>query len=203
MSQKLVSTFDLMRHGEPVGGRRYRGQTDDPLCEKGWAQMRRAVGDHCPWEAVISSPLSRCSDFARELAGRHRLPLELDSRLVELGFGAWEGRTSDELTDENPDIVVKFRSDPLAYAPAGAEPLPEFHRRIFAAWNAMLESYRGRHVLVVAHAGVIRMILALVLEIPLQHLFRLQVANAGITRVRVEQYGELRLPQLMFHGGNL
>ena len=203
MSQKLVSTFDLMRHGEPVGGRRYRGQTDHPLSEKGWVQMRRAVGDHCPWEAVISSPLLRCSDFSRELAARHGLPLELDPRLVELGFGAWEGCTPDELTADSPDILVKFRSDPLQHAPTRAEPLVEFHRRVSAAWNAMLESNRGRHVLVVAHAGVIRMLVALVLEIPLQHLFRLQVANAGITRVRVEQYGELRLPQLMFHGGNL
>jgi hypothetical protein len=31
----------------------------------------------------------------------------------------------------------------------------------------------------------------------------LQVANAGITRLRVEQHGDRRLPQLLFHGGNL
>ncbi|MHB1590203.1 MAG: histidine phosphatase family protein [Sulfuricella sp.] len=39
------TTIDLIRHGEPVGGRRYRGRTDDPLSEKGWNQMWTAVGD--------------------------------------------------------------------------------------------------------------------------------------------------------------
>jgi len=202
MSQKQITTFDLIRHGEPVGGRKYRGQTDDPLSETGWEQMRRATGEHCPWQVVISSPLLRCSDFARELTARHGLPLVLDPRLVELGFGSWEGRTSDELIAENPDIVLRFRTDPISHAPPGAEPLVEFRERILSAWNAMIESYRGGHVLVVAHAGVIRMLVALVLEIPLQHLFRLQVANAGITRIRVEQHGDRQLPQLLFHGGN-
>jgi alpha-ribazole phosphatase len=31
----VSTTLDLMRHGEPVGGRRYSGQIDDPLSEKG------------------------------------------------------------------------------------------------------------------------------------------------------------------------
>ena len=35
--------IDMIRHGEPVGGRRYRGQIDDPLSEKGWRQMWAAV----------------------------------------------------------------------------------------------------------------------------------------------------------------
>ncbi len=165
--------------------------------------MRQAVGDHCPWQAIVSSPLLRCSDFARELAARHGLPLELEPRLVELGFGSWEGRTSDELMAQSPEILLRFRIDPISHAPLGAEPLKIFHGRILSAWNAMLESYRGRHVLVVAHAGVIRMMVALVLGTPLQHLLRLQVANAGITRIRVEQHGESRLPQLLFHGGSL
>ncbi len=202
MPPKLTTTFDLMRHGEPVGGRKYRGQTDDPLSEKGWAQMREAVGDHCPWQTVVSSPLLRCAEFARELAARHKLPLETEHRLMELGFGAWEGRSPDELIAETPDILMKFRRDPIAHAPPGAEPLAAFQRRILAAWDAMLESYGGKHVLVV-HAGVIRMMVAHVLNTPLKHLFRLQVSNACISRIRVEKVGEQILPQLLFHGGSL
>ena len=61
--------IDFIRHGEPVGGRAYRGHNiDDPLSEKGWQQMRTAVADHCPWSQLISSPLLRCKDFANELA---------------------------------------------------------------------------------------------------------------------------------------
>lgn len=203
MPQKLITTLDLMRHGEPVGGRKYRGQKDDPLSETGWAQMRQAVGDHCPWEVVVSSPLSRCADFARELSVRHGLPVEIDRRLIELGFGSWEGRTHDELLTEDPEILVKFRNDPRAYAPPGAEPLTAFHNRILSVWNALLEIHGGKHLLVIAHAGVMRMMVAHVLHIPLQHLFRLQVANASLTRIRVEKRGEHLFPQIVFHGGSL
>ena len=203
MSRQPITTLDLMRHGEPVGGRRYRGQMDDPLSEKGWAQMRNAVGDLCPWQAVISSSLSRCTDFARELAERHQLPLEIDARLIELGFGAWEGRTHDELTVADPDTLNRFRSDPVVHAPQGAEPLTVFRDRIISVWDSLLEHHGGKHVLVVANAGVIRMIVAHVLNVPLQHLFRMQVPNAGITRIRVEKHGGQLFPQLLFHGGNL
>jgi alpha-ribazole phosphatase len=203
MQQMPITTLDLMRHGEPVGGRKYRGQTDDPLSETGWTQMRSAVGDHCPWQVIISSPLSRCADFSRELAKRHELPLEIDARLTELGFGIWEGRTAAELTAENSDIIVNFRRDPITSAPPGAEPIMGFRSRIVSVWNAILERHRGEHVLVVAHAGVIRMMIGHVLEVPLQNIFRLHVANAGISRIRLEQHGDHLLPQLLFHGGKL
>ena len=203
MSRQPITTLDLMRHGEPVGGRKYRGQTDDPLSEKGWAQMRSAVGNHCPWQAVISSSLARCADFSRELAERHQLPLEIDARLTELGFGAWEGRTPDQLIAADPEILIRFRRDPVAHAPPGAEPLTAFRDRIISAWISLLEHHGGKHVLVVAHAGVIRMVVAYVLHVPLQHLFRLQVPNAGITRIRLEKHGGQLFPQLLFHGGNL
>ena len=48
MSELVNTTIDLIRHGEPVGGRKYRGQIDDPLSDKGWTQMRQAVADHKP-----------------------------------------------------------------------------------------------------------------------------------------------------------
>ena len=203
MSHKLVTTLDLMRHGEPVGGRKYRGQLDDPLSEKGWEEMRQAVGDNCPWQAIVSSPLLRCAEFARELAGRHRLPLEVDSRLVELGFGAWEGYTAQELITKDPEILARFRSDPLSNTPPGAESLAVFQGRILEAWYGLHERHNGKHVLVIAHAGVIRMMVAHVLGVPLQHIFRLQVPSAGITRLRVERNEDNLFPQLVFHAGNL
>lgn len=71
MLEKRTTTVDLLRHGEPVGGRKYRGQTDDALSETGWAQMRAAVDGHRPWDVIVSSTLLRCIEFARELAARH------------------------------------------------------------------------------------------------------------------------------------
>lgn len=199
----LTTTIDLMRHGEPVGGRRYRGQLDDPLSEKGWQEMRAAVGDHRPWDAIVSSPLSRCRAFAEELSARTGLTLVIEPRLKELGFGEWEGRSAEELSARDPDILVRFWQDPLNHTPPGAEPLAAFRDRVLAAWEELLVRHAGQHLLVITHAGVIRMLVRHALDMPLERLFRLHVPSAGLTRLRVEHNGANILPKLLFHAGRL
>jgi alpha-ribazole phosphatase/probable phosphoglycerate mutase len=192
----VTTVLDLMRHGEPVGGRKYRGQIDDPLSEKGWAQMRAAVGDAVPWTRVVSSPLARCRAFAEALAARHGLPLSLDDRLKEVGFGVWEGKSAAEIEAEAPGTLARFRSDPVNARPAGAEPLADFHARVAAALDDVLVHHRAQHILLVAHAGVMRMALAWALRIPLEHAYRIEVATASLTRLRFED----EHASLIFHG---
>ena len=203
MNKPPVTTIDLIRHGEPVGGKKYRGQIDDPLSEKGWAQMRAAVADQHPWDAIVCSSLSRCRAFAEELAARHSLPLEDDSRFMEIGFGEWEGRSAAELLEHDPQALYRFWSDPLNNTPPNAETLADFEMRVINGWNDVLKNYHGQHVLLVGHAGMIRMIVRHVLDMPLERMFRLQVALAGISRIQVEGEGETALPQLVFHSGHL
>jgi len=203
MSDVTTTTIDFIRHGEPLGGRRFRGQTDDPLSETGWQQMRAALGDHRPWQAVISSSLVRCADFARELAARHDLPLEIDARLRELGFGAWEGRAHADLETNEPVRLWRFRLNPVAHPPPGSEPLVAFRARILSAWNEIVQRHRGRHVLIVGHAGTVRMVVNHVLGGPLEHVFRLQVPCAGITRIQIDQASDGTVPRLVFHAGRL
>jgi len=200
VNRDVVTTVDLMRHGEPVGGRRYRGQLDDPLSDKGWRQMRRAVAGDAPWDLLISSPLRRCLEFAQELSRRRGLALEVEERVKEVGFGAWEGRTAEQVAAHDPDILQRFWRDPVRERPPGAESLPAFRGRVVAAWTDALARHAGRHILIVGHAGVIRMVLSEVLGMPPIHLFRIQVPNAGITRLQVQGEGEAALPRLMFHG---
>ncbi len=193
--------IDLIRHGEPLGGRRYRGQIDDPLSEKGWRQMREAIGDSHPWQHIVSSPLLRCAEFAHELAERWGIPYDEDPRFMEFAFGEWEGKTSQQLTADDPLRLLKFRLDPILHHPAGAEPLDLFASRIAAAWRDVLGLHQGKQVLLLAHAGVIRMILAQVLGMPLVNMYRIEVGNASISRIRVEP-NEV-LSTLVFHGGRL
>ncbi len=198
-----TTIIDLIRHGEPVGGSKYRGHIDDPLSDKGWGQMRDAVADHCPWQSVISSPLSRCAAFAQELTERHGLPLAHDERLKEICFGEWEGKTKDQISQVDSTALVNFYNDPITYRPPGAETLADFQARIVAAWQDLLTEYAGQHVLLVGHAGVIRMIMSQVLEMPLTSMFRISVPNAGITRIRIDGVGETALSSLIFHDGKL
>ena len=193
--------IDLLRHGEPVGGRRYRGQSDDPLSEKGWRQMRAALASMSQdWHVIYSSPLQRCMAFAQEVSEQLSIPLQTDPRLKEIGFGSWEGRTPDEINRDDATTLTRFWLDPVGNRPQGAETIAAFHARVQAVWNEICISERGRRVLIVGHAGITRMILSLVLGSPPEHMFRIQVGNAGLTRIRIQGAGTEKLPSLVFHG---
>lgn len=195
-----MTTVDLLRHGEPIGGRRFLGAVDDPLSERGWAQMRevagRRAGDRCAWDAVVSSPLIRCAAFARELAECRGLPLELEPRLTEISFGAWDGRAVAEINIEQPERLGRFWRDPLRHPPPAGEPLAAFRERVLAAWDGLLARYAGRHVLVITHGGAVCMIICHLLEMPLIRLWRLHVPYAGLSRLRL--YGAGADPQVLF-----
>lgn len=198
MTTNTLTWLDLLRHGEPVGGRKYRGQTDDPLSDKGWAEMRAAVAGERPWTAIVSSPLARCLAFSEWLAQETGLPLTVDARLQEVGFGSWEGKYGEELTAQDPDLLFRFKQDPIGQRPEGAEPLDAFYRRVDAALSEVARQHAGGHPLLVAHAGVIRMALCRVLGMPPAHAYRLNIASAAMTRIKIEQRAGGSLESLVF-----
>lgn len=183
----MTTTLDLLRHGEPLGGRRYRGQIDDPLSEEGWRQMWHAVSGEAPWQNIVSSPLRRCSEFAQALSKRLAIPLTHDDRLKEVGFGEWEGRSGDELRAIDPEILMRFYNDPIRYRPGGAEPLEQFSARVNQALEHVIATYRDKHILVIAHAGVIRAALTQTLTAPLGSMYRISVDTATISRLILDQ----------------
>ncbi|MCB1865745.1 MAG: histidine phosphatase family protein [Chromatiales bacterium] len=181
---KDTHRIDLLRHGEPLGGTRYRGgRVDDPLSETGWRQMWATVGEEAGrWQRIVSSPMLRCVEFARALGERDDRPVEVDERLREVGFGAWEGRTGAELRADDPDQIRRFYANPLHNRPAGAEPLGEFIARTAAAVEALLAGPPG-HTLVVCHAGIIRAAVVHLTGIPHERMYRLNVSYASLTRI--------------------
>jgi len=199
----MAFLIDLMRHGEPEGGARYRGQLDDPLSALGWQQMRAATMNVPPWQQIISSTLSRCADFAKELADSHAIPLKLDAQFTEIDFGDWEGKTATELEQQDKAAFYAFYDDPVRNTPTNGESLADFQWRIQQAWKALLETHTDQHILLVAHGGVIRMILAEVLSMPLEAMFRIQVPYAALSRIVIHNEGAQRYPQLQFHAGSL
>jgi len=193
MKETLI---DFIRHGEPVGGRRYRGDgVDDPLSEKGWQQMWTAVGEPVPWQRVVSSPLQRCRAFALALAEKHRLPFSVEQRFREVGQGAWEGLSPDQILRRDPDAYAAFHHDPSRNRPPGAEPLDAFGQRVAEALEEVFSACPGEHVLVVAHAGVIRAALGYVLQSDPVAWYRTRIDNAALTRFRRSAYGN----KLEFH----
>jgi alpha-ribazole phosphatase/probable phosphoglycerate mutase len=124
----------------------------------------------------------------------------VDARLMEIGFGCWEGRTPDDIRRDDPFRLENFWRDPVNNRPDGAETLANFHSRVSAVWREIGVAQVGQRVLIVGHAGITRMILSLVLGSPAEHMFRIQVDNAGLTRIRLRGQGAKALPMLVFHG---
>lgn len=199
--ERVTTLIDLMRHGEPVGGSRYRGQIDDTLSGTGWTQMWAAVGKDHPWDVILTSPLLRCRAFAEELGAKAKIPVEIEPRLKELGFGVWQGKTGEELrTLYDPGVLQRFQRDPMTNRPDEGEGLGDFKERVVAAWRDTLERHAGKHILIVCHAGIVRMAIAYILDIPLSNLFRIKVGHAQITRIECLEQGDEFLGQLVFHG---
>ena len=198
--QSTDTIIDLIRHGEPEGGRAFRGHSiNDPLSEKGWQQMWDAVGEDAPWDQIISSPMERCQAFAEALMDVYNIPCETEDNFKEVGFGSWEGRTPDEIKVDNLNEYESFYLDPVNCRPTGAEDLNSFIKRVSQAYNNAIEKYSGKHILIVAHAGVNRAIIANALHTAPIGLYRIKVNNAGLSRLKHDHLGN----HLLYHNVQL
>ena len=182
-----TTQIDIIRHGEPEGGRRYRGSSvDDPLSKTGWQQMWDAVPEKPCWEHIISSPLSRCLKFSEALADTLNINFSIEDNLKEIGFGSWEGRTPEDIKSNEGDALENFLLDPVNNRPAGAEPLDDFAQRVWTMYENIARQYQGQHVLIVGHAGVIRAITSKTLGMALDDVYScLKIEYAAIATTRI------------------
>ncbi|UHQ24184.1 histidine phosphatase family protein [Lysobacter sp. 5GHs7-4] len=176
-----ATVIDLLRHGD-TGQRSYRGRLDDALLDVGWAQLRAAVAGR-EWDAVISSPLRRCADFAQELAQARGLPLHFDARLVEYDFGQWQGVPIETLAEQQGEALGRFWADPVAHPPPGAETFAAFGARLIAALDEAAAAWPARRVLVVTHGGAIRLLRCLYEGRGYGDMAGIDVAHASLHRM--------------------
>lgn len=195
----MITTVDLLRHGDVQGGACYRGSTDDPLTEYGWQQMRKAVGGRDDWQLIISSPLGRCLDFAKQSGLQKSLPLIIEAGFQEIHFGDWEGQTAEQIGQTQPEALRRFYEQPFNYPPPNGENLAVFQQRVETAWQKTLKNQQGKSILIITHAGVIRTLFCLLLKIPLEHCFAVQVDHACFTRFSCFHSDNGDFTQLNFH----
>jgi broad specificity phosphatase PhoE len=163
--------------------------------------MRAAVAGRSGWQQIVTSDLSRCAAFAEELGGRLTIPVERTEQFREIGFGDWEGMTAKQIMAQDEATLSAFWRDPLNNTPPNAEPLADFSRRIEQAWEGMLALHAGKQILLVGHAGMMRILLLKALGMSLDGFYRFDPRNATIVRIRVDtgRHGEA-YSQLVFEG---
>jgi len=171
-----------------MGGDYFRGNTDDILSEIGWQSMLKAVDCNKPWDKVVTSPLRRCQDFAKAYSGISKLPLTVEQDLREIHFGSWEKETTKQLHQKYPDQLRSFWTSPETFTPPNGEPFIDFQKRVIDVWNAQLNKIVFSHtngILLITHGGVIRVILAWILKIPLVTLLKIELPMASISRIQI------------------
>ena len=112
------------------------------------AEIARALKLTPPAARVMASPARRCRGLAEALAARDGVAVELDDRLWELDFGAWDGRRWCDIPRAESD---PWAADPWHLAPPGGESFGALHVRIAAALAGT-----GPGAVRVSHAGPIR-----------------------------------------------
>jgi len=187
-------TIDLLRHGALQGGVKYRGSLDDPLTPQGredmnqvWRQLQGKVTN------IISSPLSRCAEPAQDWALQADIPCLLEPMVQELHYGEWEGLTAKEIEQQHPNMLQQWRSDPSLMTPPNGEPMASFSQRIQGFLQASIQQYDdGEHLLIVAHSGTVRMLLAHALHAPIISTRHLHMPYACWSRLYIK-HGETSL----------
>ncbi|MBX9246076.1 histidine phosphatase family protein [Actinotalea ferrariae] len=150
----------LWRHGRTAynAAARLQGHSDIPLDDVGAWQVAEAAQHiaqrHTP-ARIVSSDLGRAVATARALGELADVPVDVDPRLRERGFGTWEGLTAAEIEERWPDAYAVWRQgkDPQR---AGAETRAEVAERMVEAVSehaAALDD--GGTLVVVSHGAAI------------------------------------------------
>lgn len=197
-----MTVIDLLRHGECEGGQIFRGTTDSLLSKTGWQQMQTAIESLPRFSAehIVCSPLQRCADFAQSLSEQKQITHAIDHSFAEISFGDWEGKLTDEVYRQSPKAVEAFWSDPVAHPPPNGERMDAFQQRVINGWDNLVTTSKGQHTLLITHGGVIRIILANLLQMPMRPLSYLSVPYACMSRICIyHSHGHPDWPQLSWH----
>ena len=173
----------LLRHGTPVGGRMYRGNLfDDPLTEEGWNQMKSSLAN-LSFDTIATSPMKRCSEFADYISKKSKIPCSIIEDFREIGFGDWQGKTSHQIGEE---IVERFKNDPINNPINNAENLYDFQKRVIKSYLEILNNLNPKNkLLIIAHAGVIRIIKSYILKLPIEKMFTMNIKSGSCEQFEI------------------
>jgi len=181
----------LVRHGVTdftVAGRLDgRGGADPSLNGDGLRQaaaaatgVRRLIGDSPA--TVVTSSLRRAMETGAAIAGELGVSAQVDADWDEQNFGDWDDESLADLIASHPEDLQRFRRDPH-YARPGGETHLDLEARVLVAFGRAVA--QGGTVVVASHRKPIMTVLANLLEIPHERIWRLATSPASLTSVEV------------------
>jgi len=177
----------LMRHGaiEATEEKRFIGQIDPPLSPAGRKQAERQARQlmDISFSGIWCSDLKRAYETAAIVSRGRGLALLSAPELREINLGQWDGMAMKQIREQFPDFWRLRGEDIVHFRPPGAESFADLQQRVVPFIRHIAAQSAG-NTLIITHAGVIRVLLCHVLQMPLSHLFRLYLDYGGITLIK-------------------
>lgn len=153
--------FYIIRHGQTNWNKegRIQGKTDIELNEEGIKQAeeaKRILKDY-PIDMIVSSTLKRARKTAEIINEAKNVPIIFKEALEERCFGEFEGKTREEIQDENwySEILDNYK---LNKQYKGVETIQDLCNRVWNLIDELKEDFTEKNILIVTHGGVTRAI---------------------------------------------
>ncbi len=163
----------LVRHGNTKldNAHRFWGKTDVELSVDGIRQAEK-MRDRLAKEqlnAVYASTLSRARLTAEIIASTCRIDVITCAELDEINFGRVEGLTFEEISRQHPELSETLDNWKIRPSFPGGESLDELNLRVQKFLKRLNNDKPEETVLIVAHAGTLRVMICNLLAIELEH----------------------------------
>ena len=189
----------IARHGETTWNAegKIQGRSDPDLSPKGYAQsliLLEKVKDR-PLSTIYTSTLKRSILTAQPIAQQLGLSVKKQAELDEIAFGIFEGVKFSEVDGSLRMEWERFKENRLTYHIPGAENYTDVANRVMPFKEKILRDHQNQEILIVAHRGVNRMLLGLLLEFSLEEALKIEQTNECL--YLIERNGESKVSYYM------
>lgn len=178
----------MMRHGRTDwnAARKLQGHTDVPLNEEGRQMARKAAQRYrdISIDICYCSPLVRAKETAEIVLSGRNIPILYDDRLIEMGFGEYEGVELDTLSEDAPANVLFHH--PEQYVPGvGCESFQELYERTGSFLEQVVapQLKAGKDILIVGHGAMNSSIVCQVKGISLERFWEAGIRNCELMKL--------------------
>lgn len=159
----------IVRHGETEWNviKRFQGQLNTPLTEKGMEKLRKTGKklENVLFDEVYTSELGRTVASAEIILNENngyknnKLELQKLAELNEVYFGVWQGLTYEEVFLKYPEEANNYFYNVKNYNAENveAENLKDALERFLKGINKILNRHKSGNILVVTHGTVFEM----------------------------------------------
>jgi probable phosphoglycerate mutase len=207
-SAEIPTFIYFVRHGETIltPQRKFSGtgSLDPELMQEGLDQAD-LVAEECAKlgaEILIASPLNRTRQTAEAISRTTGLEIIFDKAWYELSFGDWDGRSIEEVREQEPDQYQSWINS-SSYAPPGGESYDEASIRIEEALEKLVAEYPGKKIIVVTHNGVIKTAAKIAVGGPRDAVFHMDATPCSLSSISIWPSDGLRALRSFNERGHL